>query len=174
MPFLARALTYLIAAGLLYAQGSTPKEKAADYQAHAQLDGFEIAAEYLVHSIPVTGGVLDTRDYLVLEVAIYPKSRETPVVSSGDFTLKVNHGRSVLSTQAPGMVAASVKYPDWEVRPTLEGSVGVGGTDVILGRPQTTGRFPGDPGLTSPDCLASPECRIRPIRRAKKDRLPNQ
>ena len=136
---------YLIATGLLHAQGTTPKEKPADYPVRTQLPGLEIAAEYLVHSLPVNGGVLDANDYLVLEIAIYPEAGETFSVSSGDFTLKINDRKSVLFAQAPGMVAASIKYPDWEVRPSLEATAGVGGTDVILGRPRTTSRFPGDP-----------------------------
>src|SRR5207244_3227002 len=42
-------------------------------------------------------------------------------------------------------VAASIKYPDWEARPRLEADGGVGGYDVILGRPAPSERFPGDP-----------------------------
>ncbi len=135
----------MIAAGLLHGQGTTPKEKPADYPVRAQLAGFQIAAEYLVHSLPVNGGVLDAKDYLVLEIAIYPEAREKVLVSSGDFTLRINNRKSLLFAQVPGMVAASIKYPDWEVRPTLEADVGVGGADVILGRPPVTSRFPGDP-----------------------------
>ena len=52
----------------------------------AQLPGCQFAAEYLVHSLPVNGGVLDVQDYLVLEISIYPDARETFLVSSGDFT----------------------------------------------------------------------------------------
>jgi len=43
------------------------------------------------------------------------------------------------------MVAASLKYPDWERRPNLEAEAGVGNAGVIVGRPQTAERFPGDP-----------------------------
>ena len=132
-------------AGLLHAQGTTPKAKPADYPVHAQLAGYSIAAEYLAHSVPVNGGALDAKDYLVFEIAIYPEGRETPLVSSGDFTLRINNRKAVLFAQTPGMVAASIKYPDWEVRPSLEATAGVGGVDVILGRPPVTSRFPGDP-----------------------------
>ena len=131
--------------GLLHAQGTTPKAKPGDYPVHAQLPGMNIAAEYLVHSVPVNGGALDAKDYLVFEVAIYPESGGTPLLSSGDFTLRINNRKTVLFAQTPGMVAASIKYPDWEVRPTLEATAGVGNMDVILGRPPVTSRFPGDP-----------------------------
>ena len=134
-----------IAAGLLHAQGTTPKAKPADYPVHAQIAGYTIAAEYLVHSVPVNGGVLDARDYLVLEIVIFPEADVTPSVSSGEFTLRINNRKAVLFAQTPGMVAASIKYPDWEVRPTLEATAGVGNADVIMGRPPPTSRFPGDP-----------------------------
>ena len=131
--------------GLLHAQGTTPKAKPGDYPVHAQLPGINIAAEYLAHSVPVNAGVLNARDYLVVEVAIFPGARDTPLIASGDFTLRINNRRAVLFAQTPGMVAASIKYPDWEVRPTLEATAGVGNADVILGRPPLTSRFPGDP-----------------------------
>jgi hypothetical protein len=138
-----------LAGFVLHAQGTTPREKPADYQAHSKLPGFELAADYLSHSMPVKGGVIDVNDYLVIEVAIFPSARETPSLTSGEFTLRItNHTRgrkSVLSAQTPGMVAASLKYPDWEVRPTVEATAGVGDTGVILGRPVPTERFPGDP-----------------------------
>ena len=137
--------TCLMAVGLLHAQGTPPKGNPADYPVHAQVTGFQIAAEYLAHSLPVNGGVLDAKDYLVLEIAIYPDARATFLVSSGDFNLKINNRKSVLFAQVPGMVAASIKYPDWEVRPTLEATAGLGDTGIILGRPPVTGRFPGDP-----------------------------
>src|SRR5262249_1062928 len=40
---------------------------------------------------------------------------------------------------------ASVKYSDWERRPGVEASAGLGNTGVIIGRPRQTERFPGDP-----------------------------
>ena len=134
-----------LAAALLHAQGTTPKEKPADYHVHSKLSGFELAAEYLVHSLPVTNGILDVRDYLVIEVAVFPTTLGMPAVTSGEFTLRINHRKSALFAQTPGMVAASMKYSDWELRPTLEASAGVGNADIIVGRPTQTERFPGDP-----------------------------
>jgi hypothetical protein len=134
-----------LAALVLHAQGTTPKEKPEDYHVHSKLAGFELAADYLVHSMPVKGGVIDVNEYLVIEVAVFPTTREPAAITSGEFTLRINGHKSMLSAQTPGMVAASLKYPDWEVRPTLEASAGVGNADVILGRPVQTERFPGDP-----------------------------
>ena len=137
-----------LAVVVLHAQGTKPREKPADYHAQSKLSGFDLAAEYLAHSMPEQGGVIDVNEYLVIEVAVFPTTTAAPTVTSGEFTLRVTNNRghkSVLSAQAPGMVAASLKYPDWDVRPTLEASAGLGNTGVIIGRPPQTERFPGDP-----------------------------
>ncbi len=139
------AVTCIIAVGWAHAQGTTPKEKPSDYPVRVQLPGLQIAAEYLVHSVPVDGGVLTVNDYLVLEIALYPEKPGSVLVASGDFTLKINNRKEVLFAQVPGMVAASIKYPDWESRPTLEATAGVGDAGIVLGRPRTVSRFPGDP-----------------------------
>jgi hypothetical protein len=133
----------LFAAALASAQDDATR-KASDFPAHASWPQFDIGAEYLVHSIPTEVGSIFARDYLVVEVAIYP--RKQPVaISSAAFTLRVNGQRTVLYPESPGFVAASLKYPDWEQRPTLVGSVGVGDGSVIVGAPVPVGRFPGDP-----------------------------
>jgi len=119
----------LLAAGPLLAQGpygTTPKPKAADYPAHAQAGGVWLGAEYLVRSIPARNQTLVTQDYLVVEVALYPPPGQPLVVSDGQFTLRMNGKKQVLHAQAPGFVAASLKYPDWEHRPSLVGYGGAG------------------------------------------------
>lgn len=127
-----------------HAQGIKTKEKATDYPVNARLSGVELGAEYLVHSVPAPRGVIQADDYLVVEVAVFPPAHSQMSVNTGQFTLRINGKKSVLFPQTPGMVAASVKYPDWQSRPTLEASGGIGDTGVILGRPPMTGRFPGD------------------------------
>lgn len=138
----------MLTAVVLHAQGTTPREKPTDYHVRSTLPGFELAAEYLAHSMPETGGAIDINEYLVIEVAVFPTTKGALSVTSGEFTLRVTNPRghkSVLSAQTPGMVAASLKYPDWEVRPTLEATAGVGNGSIIVGRPTQTERFPGDP-----------------------------
>ena len=134
----------LLAGAVALAQ-ENPTRKAAEYPVHATTAAFDIGAEYMVHSIPAEDGEIFTNDYLVVEVAIYPT--HGPVTMSAErFTLRLNGKKSVLYAQSPGMVAASLKYPDWEgVQPRLTGDVGIGdGQIVVNGTPQV-GRFPGDP-----------------------------
>jgi len=104
----------------------------------------EIGADYLVHSIPGEKGGYFAKEYLVVEVAIFPTTRTGVKISSGHFTLRINK-KSTLSAQSAGMVAAALKYADWEQRPQMTASAG----PLIYGAPQG-GRFPGDPTTTRP------------------------
>jgi len=78
----------------------------------------EIGAEYLVHSIPAEKGDYFAKEYLVVEVAIFPVTKNSLKISSGHFTLGINR-KSTLSAQSAGTVAAALKYPDWEQRPQM-------------------------------------------------------
>jgi len=108
----------------------------------------EIGAEYLVHSIPSEKGDYFAKEYLVVEVAIFPTTKSGLKISSGRFTLRINK-KSTLSAQSAGMVAAALKYADWEQRPQMTATAG----PLIYGAPQG-GRFPGDP--TTPRPLPNP------------------
>jgi len=125
----------------LLAQGiRDAKPKAADYPLHTSVGDVSIGAEYLVHSIPVGDQTYLAADYLVVEVAVYPKAHDPIVITDETFTLRVNGKKQVIYPQSPGFVAASMKYPDWEPRVSKEVSVG----PVVIGRPTPVGRFPDD------------------------------
>ena len=136
--------TALVFSGWLYGQ-TTAKAKPADYPAHATLGTTSIGAEYLVHSIPAGNQTLITPEYLVFEVAVFPPRGSAVEIESGTFTLRLNGKKQVLYPASPGFVAASLKYPDWEIRPNAEVTAGVGDAGVVIGRPPVVGRFPDDP-----------------------------
>ncbi len=142
---LLRLSLALLAGPLLQAAGVEPRAKPEQYPVHAKLDQVAIGAEYTVRSFGTRGKTFVTRDYLVVEVAVYPAGGRPLLVSHGQFTLRVNGRKSVLFPQAPSFVAASLKYPDWERRPTLTAGAGLGDVGVVVGKPETVGRFPGDP-----------------------------
>lgn len=129
---------------LLRGQDTAERTKASDYPVHAQLPGFEIGLEYLVHNIPAAKGEYWAKEYLVVEAAIFPAKGSGVRISGNDFTLRVN-GKKILYTVSPGTVAAALKYPDWEQRPNLSVAGGIGDGSVIVGAPPAVGRFPGDP-----------------------------
>ncbi len=148
-----RAVAVAFAIGALAC--AQPREKASDYPVHSALADREIGVEYLVHSIPVERGVLVASDYLVVEVAVFPLAAAGVTVSSGAFTLRINGKKAPVYAQSPGMVAASIKYPDYErTTPRLVAQAG----PVILGGTQPVSRFPGDPsGRRPPPVIPGPE-----------------
>jgi hypothetical protein len=135
------AFILVLASSLL----ADPRPKPSDYPAYAKLEKVTIGAEYLVHSFSGGSQTFAADDYLVVEVAVYPVAPGTLLVAGSHFTLRLNGKKQVLLAQPPQFVAASLKYPDWEVRPTVVAEAGVGETGVVLGRPASVQRFPGDP-----------------------------
>ena len=142
-----RAVLLLVLSPLL------ARDKAADYPAHATVSGLDIGAEYLLHSIPTEQGSYVANDYLVVDVGIFPSTRESIKVSSSQFKLVINHGKFQLPADSAGAVAASIKYPDWEQRRTVTAQAG----PVIVGAPPAVGRFPGDPTQRPPITPPPPE-----------------
>jgi hypothetical protein len=144
------ALALLCAACLW---GETPvKDKPGDYPAHATAGASSIGAEYLVHSIPAHSQTFFARDYLVVEVAVFPARNQPVELDSNTFTLRLNGKKEIFTRDTPGSVAASLKYPDWEPHPHTEVQAG----PVILGRPPAVGRFPDDPTQSRPAPPKSP------------------
>jgi hypothetical protein len=139
------SLVFWLAPVLMAQRGLQPKPKASDYPARARGQGVEIGAEYLVHTLKSGDDSFFVPDYLVIEVAIYPAKGETGTISSDQFSLRINGKKQVLWAQPPGFVAASLKYPDWTRKPALQAGAAAGNTGIILGRPASVGRYPGDP-----------------------------
>lgn len=136
---------------------SPPKEKAADYPVHVTLPNRELAAEYLVHSVPGPHGVLFAKDYLIVEVAAYPTNLIGSAWQTSEFSLRINKKGEPETPQAPGMVAGSIKYPDWQQRPGALARVDAGNGSVVFGQPRPVGRFPGDPNDPPPPISRMPE-----------------
>jgi hypothetical protein len=130
----------------LHAQDGPARSKAADYPAHAALQGMEIGAEYLDHSVPSEKGSYIAKEYLVVEVGVFASTPDSISVKSGQFSLRINDGKKVLVPVSPGTVAGALKYPDWENQHGASVQAG----PVIYGSPAGVGRFPGDPGAPPP------------------------
>jgi len=113
----------------------------ADYPSHAAWPKFDIGAEYMVHSIPTPTGAVFARDYLVIEVAIYPRNKLLPVkIDPQQFTLHINDNKYIILPESPGAVAQSIKYPSFQNHSHTEAEVG----PVIIGRPVDQPHFPDD------------------------------
>lgn len=144
------ALRLALATGaLLLAQvaplGTRPRSRPEEYPVHKQAGNAVLAAEYLVRSFQGRGQSFLAPDYLVVEVAIFPAPFQRIKINSGQFSLRINGSKRPLLPQPPFMVAASLRYADWEQRPTVVAGAGTGSGGIILGRPPASERFPGDP-----------------------------
>lgn len=137
--------TLALAVAVAGLAGTGPKTSAADYPVHSTAGKVALGAEYMVRSFHGSNQTFVADRYLVVEVAVFPPKFEKLTLSAGQFTLRVNGKKRALLPQPPSFVGASLKYPDWERRPTVIAGGGVGDRGVIFGPPPVTGRFPGDP-----------------------------
>jgi len=149
----------LCCASLALAQGGTdPKPKAEDYDVHGQSKYIALGAEFMIHSFSGQGQTYIAKDFLVVEVALYPPKGQSVDVNEGAFALRINGKKQVLVPVAPSMVASTLQHPEWQTGPRLEAGGGLGNTGVILGRPAPT-QVPGGqpppqsrvPRVPSPD-----------------------
>ena len=148
---MVRFLITLIAcaAAALCQSATEDRHKAGDYPVSASLLREDLGAEFLVHSIPATGGYYYAKGYLVVEVGVFPHPGVHLAVSSGQFILRLNGGNG-LTAQSPGAVAGALKYPDLNGPPAGLAAGGGVGNIGISSAPPTVGRFPNDPRASTP------------------------
>ena len=132
------------------AQGTRTKATPQEYQASADLRTLTLAAEDLGHSIISDAGAYFARDYVVVDLAVFPKGKQQLTLSARQFTLRVNGNKGVIGADSSGAVAASIKYEDWSQRGRLTGGASMGDAGVALGQPRGQPRFPGDPNSRAP------------------------
>ena len=169
-------LTTLIAcAAVALCQSATEdRQKAGDYPVSASLLREDVGAEFLVHSIPASGGYYFAKGYLVVDVGVFPRPDVHVAVSSGQFSLRLN-GANGLMAQSPGAVAASLKYPDWNGERGLSGTMGIPGgpNTTVSTSPVPVGRFPGDPRVVTRSNGSVQSDENQPERRVEMAALPD-
>jgi hypothetical protein len=156
-----RYLTAMFFVGLLWGQGTEPKHKPEDYEVHAQAQSAAVGAEFMVHSFSRGEQAFLAKDYLVVEVALFPPKDQTIAVQDASFCLRINGKKQLLQTQPPSMVAAGLQHPEWGQPGGMapEGGVGMGNGGVLLGGPpRNTNPFPGSnpPGSQPPQRVPVP------------------
>ncbi|MBZ5609231.1 MAG: hypothetical protein LAP38_13290 [Acidobacteriia bacterium] len=120
-----RILAILLALSLaLAAQRPTTRPKASDYPAHYRLSSMEIGAEFLPDGMPGGKSEFAGREYLVVEVAVFPILRTGVQVSKSQFTLHVNGSSVALRALSPGTATVAAVQPESSPH---GGSVALGG-----------------------------------------------
>jgi hypothetical protein len=148
----------LLLAVLPAAAGTDPKPKPADYPRSSTQPAFTLAAEFLAHSLLTPKGALFLRNYLVVEVALYPAPGARLKLSHQDFRLRTGSKKPDLLAQAPALVVSALRHPDWESSHQSVATVGLGDGSIMVGRPAPQERFPGDPNSrTAPPLPRAPD-----------------
>jgi hypothetical protein len=114
----------------LAGQRPATRAKASDYPAHFKLSNMEIGAEFLPHGIPGSSGAFSGKEYLVVEVAIFPLTKAGIAISRSQFTLRVDDSKTALRALSPGTAVAQAG--------------GLSHGSVELGGPPLASHFPGD------------------------------
>ncbi len=104
-----------------------PLPKTTDFLAHGKLPGIEIGARYLPNGLPSDAAVRAGKDFLVVDVGIFPETRGGISVSKSQFTLSVD-GKTMLAARSP--VANSSNGPAVAAREPHDGSVELGGPPI--------------------------------------------
>jgi hypothetical protein len=139
-----KAFLLLAAIPALLLADTEPHKTAEEYQVHAALERATVAAEYLVRAVPAGGQSFLSGDFLVVEVALFVKPGSPIEFQAENFRLRIN-GKQVLVPTSPGLVAAALKYANWNGEHGMTASAGVGDTNVEVGGQPRQSRFPGDP-----------------------------
>jgi hypothetical protein len=120
-------------------RGLPPRASPSDYQAHGEAGSVTIAAEFKGHAIPTAKLLLNSEDYVCVELALYSPAGARTKLSIDDFSLRINGAKKPLPSQSDVLVFHSVRDPEWEPEVKVEKggktSIGGGGRGQEAGAP---------------------------------------
>jgi hypothetical protein len=128
------------------AKGLGPRAAAADYQAQAQAGTVTVAAEFKGHWVPTLAGTLSTEDYVVVETGLFGPAGARIKLSIENFALRINGRKTPLASQPYGLVAGSLKDPEWEPpeKAASKSKTRIGGGGGGGGEPDEPGKPPAE------------------------------
>jgi len=111
--------------------GLPPRVAPTDYQAHAVMGKFTLAADFVEHGVPTPDSTFNSEEFVTVEAALYGPADSKVKVSIDDFSLRINGKKTALNSKQFGMVFASLKDPSWEppepAQPKSKGGLTTGG-----------------------------------------------
>jgi|SRR5579871_1012637 len=141
-----RALSAVSLVSLALSAQEPARVKASDYPAHIKLSNVELGARYLGHNVPARRGVYVLKDFLVVEMGVFPTLKDPVHIETFRFTLQVNGTKNPVA-QPARYVATAAKYKnaDWQAHSTAAPA-----QEVTFGGEPTHQRFPGADDDPSP------------------------
>ncbi|MDR3701388.1 MAG: hypothetical protein P4L56_17200 [Candidatus Sulfopaludibacter sp.] len=97
-------------------KGLPPRPTPGDYQAHAKVGDFTVAAEFTEHAISTPEATLSSEDFVAVEVGFFGPPDSHLKISHEDFSLRINTGKKapVTASVQYGIVFRSLKDPEWQ------------------------------------------------------------
>ncbi len=95
-------------------KGLPPRAAPTDYQAHVQAGAIKIGAEFVGHAVPTPDATYTTEDFVMVETGLFGPPEARAVLSTGDFSLRINGKKAPLPSQPYGLSFSSLKDPQWE------------------------------------------------------------
>lgn len=137
----------LTATFLIAAQGTVPLKQAAEYRNHVEANGIGLGAQVLNDAQVKQRFITEfDRNYLVVEVALYPEEGKNLEIQPSEFVLHIAGEDLTLRSENPRIIAASLQNVQKSTRDiTFIPQVGVGyetggrGYDPTTGRTRSTG-----------------------------------
>ena len=109
-------------------KGLPPRAAPGDYNTHVQAGAITVAAEYRGHSVPNAQAILNTEDYVVVEVGFFGPPDGRINLSSNAFSIRINK-KKPLTAQPYSLIFGTLKDPEWEppTPPPSKSSTSIGG-----------------------------------------------
>jgi hypothetical protein len=114
IPCAAQAPTPAAAPASRVSKGLPTRATPGEYLSHAQAGNYTIAAEFDRHDVPTAESTLTTEDYICVETAIFGPAGSHLVVSSSDFSLRINGKKTPLAAEQFAMVFTNLRDPTYE------------------------------------------------------------
>jgi hypothetical protein len=100
-------------------KGLPPRATPGDYRAQIKVGALTLAGEFKAHALPTMEALLNTEDFVVVEVGVFGPAGTRVKLSKDDFALRINGTRA--NAKKPPLAAApfafvfsSLKDPAWE------------------------------------------------------------
>lgn len=95
-------------------KGLPPRATPGEYLSRAKVGAYTIAAEFDRHDVPTAESTLTTEDYICVETAIFGATDSHLMVSSSDFSLRINGKKTPLPAEQFSMVFTNLRDPTYE------------------------------------------------------------